>query len=92
MSVNSFLEKNTEIDDYYSDLLIPFFNDLKLSYAPSFTLKTEGDVKQPYTGWGMYLLQDDLMQLSKFIHAQMKDKTENFQFLKHFYQVFQQAQ
>ena len=81
-ALNSYLEKNTKIDDYYSDLLIPFFTDLKLSYAPSFTLKTEGDVKQPYTGWGMYLLQDDLMQLSKFIHAQMKDKTENFKFLK----------
>jgi hypothetical protein len=81
-ALNGYLEKNTEIDDYYSDLLIPFFKDLKLSYAPSFTLKTEGDVKQPYTGWGMYLLQDDLMQLSKFIHAQMKDKTKSFQFLK----------
>jgi hypothetical protein len=81
-ALNSFLAKNTDIDDYYSDLLIPFFKDLKLSYAPSSTLKTEGDIKQPYTGWGMYLLQDDLVQLSKFIHNQKRDKTESFQFLK----------
>ena len=81
-ALNSFLAKNTDIDDYYSDLLIPFFKDLKLSYAPSSTLKTEGDIKQPYTGWGMYLLQDDLMQLSKFIHNQKRDKTDSFQFLK----------
>ena len=76
------MKQNTEIDDYYSDLLIPFFRDLKLSYASSFTLRTEGDIEQPYTGWGMYLLQDDLMQLSKFIHSQKRDKTDSFKFLK----------
>lgn len=81
-ALNNFLKQNTEIDDYYSDLLIPFFRDLKLSYASSFTLRTEGDIEQPYTGWGMYLLQDDLMQLSKFIHSQKRDKTDSFEFLK----------
>ena len=84
-ALNEYLVAKTGIEDYYTELLIPFFQNLGMSYAVETPLRTEGEIEQPYTGWGMYLLQDDLAKLSKFIHKQKYDKSEKFVFLK---QVF----
>jgi hypothetical protein len=81
-ALNEFLAKNAETEDYYAELLSPFLKNLGMSYAIEDSLRTEDEIKQPYTGWGMYLLRGDLQKLSTFIHEQKEDQSEKFSFLK----------
>jgi len=81
-ALNEFLANNTETEDYYAELLSPFLKNLGMSYAIEDSLRTEDEIKQPYTGWGMYLLRGDLQKLSTFIHEQKEDQSEKFSFLK----------
>ena len=81
-ALNQFLIKNTDLKDYYSDLLAPLFANLDMSYATNHSLRTVGESAQPYTGWGMYFLPGDLVKLSNFVHKTKKDRSEKFSFLK----------
>ena len=77
---NEFIRKKNLGDDYFLDILTPLFNELELSDAAKYTLRTFDEELQPYTGWGMYLTRDDLMKLSNFFHKVRIDKN-NYLFL-----------
>jgi hypothetical protein len=81
-AMNNFLMLNTNYDDYFSDFLIPFFKDYDFSQASESVLRTEDKINQPYTGWGMFFLRDDLQLISKIMHKAMIDKTSSFSFLQ----------
>ena len=81
-SYNNYLKSNTDLRDYYSELLVPFLNSIGASYAMSTTLRTADESAQPLTGWGMYMLRTDLVKLSKFFHMVMDSSNQKFSFLK----------
>lgn len=80
-AMNNFLMLNTNYDDYFSDFLIPFFKEYDFSQASESVLRTDDKMNQPYTGWGMFFLRDDLQLISKIMHKAMIDKTSSFSFL-----------
>ncbi len=80
-AMNSFLESNTIYDDYFEDILIPFLIKSNFSQASQSTLKTNDINKQPYTGWGMFFIRDDLHQISNIMQKIMADTSSNLSFL-----------
>lgn len=78
--VNEFIREKGMGDDYFNDILIPFFNDLELSSSIKYSLRTFDGKSQAYTGWGMYLIRDDLKKLSTFLHK-VKNNDDSFIFL-----------
>ena len=81
-AMNKYLQTNTENNDYFSELLAPFLRKLGLSYASENTLRTEDKKQQAYTGWGMFLLRDDISKLSTFLHKIKKEETDSYSFIK----------
>ena len=81
-SFNAFLKKSSNLDDYYSEILAPFYQSMGMSYALSETLRTTGETSQAFTGWGMYLLRDDIEIISNFIHNQTQSDSSQYAFLK----------
>ena len=79
-ALNEFIRNKNLGDDYFLDILTPLFNELELSDASKYTLRTFDEELQPYTGWGMYLTRDDLMKLSNFFHKVRNDE-DNYSFL-----------
>lgn len=53
--------------DLYDDLLRPIWRELKLSPALDETRRTLDDVRQPFTGWGLFLTRDDAARLGLFL-------------------------
>ena len=80
--MNKYLQTNTENNDYFSELLAPFLRKLGLSYASENTLRTEDKKQQAYTGWGMFLLRDDISKLSTFLHKIKNEETDSYSFIK----------
>jgi len=80
-AMNSFLESNTIYDDYFEDILIPFLIKSNFSQASQSTLKTNDIKEQPYTGWGMFFIRDDLHQISNIMQKIMADTSSNLSFL-----------
>jgi CubicO group peptidase (beta-lactamase class C family) len=56
--------------DFYDDLLVEgLWNPLGLSRVAKQTRRTNDDVAQPFTGFGLTLLRDDVAKLAQFIGA-----------------------
>ena len=72
-AMNSFLQSNTIYEDYFEDILIPFLIQNNFSQVSQSTLQTNDNNKQPYTGWGMFFIREDLQQISNIMHKVMKD-------------------
>lgn len=54
--------------DIYQNLLVdPIWSRLNLSPVLNTTRRTRDDVDQPFVGWGLSLIADDLVKLSQFI-------------------------
>lgn len=66
--LNEFIKNKGIGNDYFTDFLIPFFDELGFSEPIKYSLRTFDERSQPYTGWGMYLIRKDLNILSKFLH------------------------
>ena len=81
-AMNKYLQTNTENKDYFGELLAPFLRKLGLSYASESTLRTEDKKQQAYTGWGMFLLRDDVPKLSVFLQRIKKEETDSYSFIK----------
>ena len=51
-------------ENYFEKVLAPFFKELGLSEAAQYSLTTDDAASQPYTGWGMFFVRDDIFKLS----------------------------
>jgi hypothetical protein len=57
--------------DFYQDLLVgPLWQPLHLHPALAVTRRTRDDVAQPFAGYGLTLLRDDIAKLSAFLGPQ----------------------
>ena len=80
-AMNNFLKLNTPYEDYFNDFLIPFFKKNNFSQVSESVLRTDDNVNQPYTGWGMFFIREDLEHISSIMHKVMNNNSENFKFL-----------
>lgn len=55
--------------DFYDDLLVPIWRALALSPLADGTRRTRDAEAQPFTGWGLTLLGDDLARIALFLQA-----------------------
>lgn len=78
--INEFIKERDMGDDYFNDVLIPFFDELELSSSIQYSLRTFDTKSQAYTGWGMYLIRDDLKKLSTFLQK-VKINNDSLSFL-----------
>ena len=68
LALNNYLQSNSNRKDYFNDVLIPFLESNNLSQTSQSVLATNDNIKQSYTGWGMFFLRSDLDRLSTIIH------------------------
>ena len=68
LALNNYLKSNSNRKDYFNDVLIPFLESNNLSQTSQSVLATNDNIKQSYTGWGMFFLRSDLDRLSTIIH------------------------
>ncbi len=68
LALNNFLQSNSNRKDYFNDVLIPFLESNNLSQTSQSVLATNDNIKQSYTGWGMFFLRSDLDRLATIIH------------------------
>ena len=68
VALNNYLQSNSNRKDYFNDVLIPFLESNNLSQTSQSVLATNDNIKQSYTGWGMFFLRSDLDRLSTIIH------------------------
>ena len=68
LALNNYLKSNSNRKDYFNDVLIPFLESNNLSQTSQSVLATNDNIKQSYTGWGMFFLRSDLDGLSTIIH------------------------
>lgn len=62
--------------DFYTDLLVPMWTDLGLSPEAKTTRRTYDKARQPFTGFGLTLQQDDMIKLGQFLQMGGKVKGE----------------
>ncbi len=69
-AMQAFLRQQTGPDaDIYRDLLVkPIWKKLALSPVAYKTRRTRDAVAQPYTGWGLSFVPDDLARIARFIN------------------------
>lgn len=61
-------ERTGDAADIYQDLLVgPVWAPLNLSPVLNTTRRTRDDVEQPFVGWGLSFIADDLVKLAQFI-------------------------
>lgn len=53
--------------DLYDDLIVPIWRELGLSPQLDTTRRTLDGVRQPFTGWGLFLTRDDAVRLGAFL-------------------------
>lgn len=71
VAMNSFLsDKTGKRSDYYKDLLVPIWKDLKLSPTSLNTRRTFGTPREPFSGYGMTLLADDTARLANALSTE----------------------
>ena len=68
LALNNYLQSNSNRKDYFNDVLIPFLEANNLSQTSQSVLATNDNIKQSYTGWGMFFLRSDLDRLATIIH------------------------
>ena len=68
LALNNYLQSNSNRKDYFNDVLIPFLEANNLSQTSQSVLATNDNIKQSYTGWGMFFLRSDLDGLATIIH------------------------
>ena len=68
VALNNYLQSNSNRKDYFNDVLIPFLESNNLSQTSQSVLATNDNIKQSYTGWGMFFLRSDLDGLATIIH------------------------
>ena len=68
LALNNYLKSNSNRKDYFNDVLIPFLESNNLSQTSQSVLATNDNIKQSYTGWGMFFLRSDLDRLATIIH------------------------
>lgn len=68
LALNNYLKSNSNRKDYFNDVLIPFLESNNLSQTSQSVLATNDNIKQSYTGWGMFFLRSDLDGLATIIH------------------------
>ena len=68
LALNNYLQSNSNRKDYFNDVLIPFLESNNLSQTSQSVLATNDNIKQSYTGWGMFFLRSDLDRLATIIH------------------------
>ena len=68
LALNNYLQSNSNRKDYFNDVLIPFLESNNLSQTSQSVLATNDNIKQSYTGWGMFFLRSDLDGLATIIH------------------------
>ena len=68
LALNNYLQSNSNKKDYFNDVLIPFLESNNLSQTSQSVLATNDNIKQSYTGWGMFFLRSDLDGLATIIH------------------------
>jgi len=60
--------EGADADIYQTVLVDPIWSALHLSPVAAKTRRTRGPVNQPYVGWGLTFLPDDLAKLAHFFH------------------------
>ncbi|MDA9094690.1 hypothetical protein N9K02_02190 [Gammaproteobacteria bacterium] len=80
-AMNSYLKKSNKNADFFNDYLVPFLKKNNFSQVSNSTLRTNDDANQPFTGWGMFFLQDDLLHLSQLMHTIKDNKFTDLQFM-----------
>mgnify|MGYP001284514322 CR=1 FL=1 len=78
--INQFIKDKNLGEDYFNEILLPFFNELNLSETIKYSIRTFDKRSQAYTGWGMYLLRNDLKILAEFLH-EVRNNKDNHVFL-----------
>lgn len=68
----------TDGENYFEKVLAPFFKELGLSEAAQYSLTTDDAASQPYTGWGMFFVRDDIFKLSNFLHQKKMSDQSSF--------------
>ena len=81
-AMNAFLKKNSKMNDYYSDVLIPYLTKRGFSDALQYSLRTKDTAQQAFTGWGMYFLREDLFLLSILLHEAREASALELHFLR----------
>jgi hypothetical protein len=68
-AMNSYLRQQQGSDaDFFDDLLVQkIWKPLELSRLAASTRRTYDEVRQPYSGFGLTLLSDDIAKLARFI-------------------------
>lgn len=62
-------EQGDPAPDLYDDLIVrPLWHPLSLSPLIRVTRRTHDDVRQPFTGWGLALLRDDIARIGVFLN------------------------
>ena len=79
-SLNNLLSNKKE-DDFFDDLLVPIFDYHNFSDKIKYIRRTNDSRNQPYTGWGMFLHQDDLVKLNSLLQSTERNKFFSKEFL-----------
>lgn len=68
-AINAFLRKKTgnPAADYYADLLEPMWRELGMSPLIITIRRTYDSERQPFSGWGMTLLRNDIALVTTFL-------------------------
>jgi Beta-lactamase len=65
-----FKQRHGRLVDFYDDMLLPqLWQPLTLSPLMTFTRRTQDLFSQPFTGWGLTFLRDDVAKLSTFLNV-----------------------
>jgi len=75
-ALNNFIKTKVTPDaDVYNDILVAqLWSELSISEVMSATRRTTDNLQQPFTGYGLFLLADDMAKLSSFLVNQQKAK------------------
>lgn len=68
-AMNHYLRQQAENPqaDYFIDLVAPVWSALGVSQTALNTRRTYDEVKQPFSGWGVTLLPNDLLLITRFL-------------------------
>lgn len=80
-AMNNYLKNNSNVRDYFDDVLVPFLDEKNFSEISKHSLRTDDASRTPFTGWGMYFSETDMKKLSKLFHSIKKNKNSPYKFI-----------
>ncbi len=79
-SLNNLLFDKEE-NDFFSDLLVPIFDRHNFSEKIKYIRRTDDVRQQPYTGWGMFLHREDLVNLNLLLQSPNRNEYFSNEFI-----------